>query len=118
MAIASIDDYLASVPEPARTSLSRLRGQLRALLPNAEEGISYGVPAFMLSGKAVAGFMASKGHLTYLPHSGAVLDTIKGDLEGYSYGKGSLRFSLDGTLPGDLLARLVDARLAELGLTR
>ncbi len=114
MPAASIDEYLAAVPEPGRTTLSRLRTTLRELLPDAEEAISYGAPAFKVNGKAVAGFTASKGHLTYLPHSGSVLGTMAERLEGYSYGKGSLKFPLDQSLPDDLVKALVAARLAEL----
>ena len=114
-----IDAYLAAVPEPGRTTLLRLRDRLRELLPEAVETMSYNAPAFKLSGKAVAGFSASRGHLTYLPHSGAILQGMPPErLRGYTYGKGSLRFPLDTPLPDELLTALVDARLAELGLSR
>ena len=118
MPATSVDDYLGAVPEPGRTTLAGLRTRLRALLPDAEETISYGAPAFKLNGKGIAGFTASKGHLTYLPHSGSVLATLTDQLEGYSYAKGSLRFPLDRPLPDELLTALVDGRLAELGFTR
>jgi uncharacterized protein YdhG (YjbR/CyaY superfamily) len=112
-----VDDYLAAVPEPGRSTLQRLRDRLHVLLPSAEEGISYGAPAFKMNGKAIAGFAASKGHLTYFPHSGSVLATMPEALTGYTYAKGSLRFGLTDDLPDDLLAALVEARKAELGLS-
>lgn len=73
---------------------------------------------FRLSGKVVAGFSALRGHLTYLPHSGSILQGMPERLQGYAYGKGSLRFPLDTPLPDELLTALVDARLTELGLSR
>ena len=115
MPAASIDDYLSQVPEPGRTTLQHLRERLRELLPAAVEALSYGAPAFKVGGKTVAGFTASKGFLTYLPHSGAVLGGLAEHLSGYTYGKGSLRFPSDEPLPDELLERLVAARLAEIG---
>lgn len=113
-----IDDYLEAVPEPGRATLRLLRARLRELLPDAVEAMSYNAPALKLDGKAVAGFFAAKGHLTYLPHSGSVLESLAERLQGYTYQKGSLRFAPDSPLPDELLTALVDARLAELGLSR
>jgi uncharacterized protein YdhG (YjbR/CyaY superfamily) len=69
-----IDDYLAKVAEPKRATLQKLRQTIRDILPDAEEVISYGMPAFRLNGKVIAGFAAFKSHLAYLPHSGSVFN--------------------------------------------
>ena len=84
------------------------------MVPDAEEGLSYGVPAFRVRGKAVAGFAAFKNHLTYVPHSGSVLGDLGDDVAGYETSKGSLKFAIDTPLPEDLVAKLVAARLREL----
>jgi len=115
MTATDIDHYLAGVAEPQRTALAQLRQHLRAALPDAQECISYGMPAFTLHGTVIAGFAAFTNHLSYLPHSGRVLATLADDLTGYRHTKGSLHFSPEG-LPAPLVDKLIAARLAELGL--
>ncbi len=116
MAAEDIDSYLARVDEPARTALEERRRNILAVLPDAQECISYGMPAFNLQGKTIAGFAAFKNHLSYLPHSGSVLMTLEPDLAGYDHTKGALHFPIDESLPPALVNSLVRARLAELGL--
>lgn len=110
----TVDEYLAAAPEPQRGTLETVRERLRALLPDAEEGISYGVPAFKVGGKAVAGFAQFARHCSYFPHSGETLTTMSDQLQGYDWSKGTLKFAIDEPLPTDLLRRLVETRLAEL----
>jgi uncharacterized protein YdhG (YjbR/CyaY superfamily) len=68
-----IDDYLATLDEPKRSTLTSLRDTIMAIVPDAEQCISYGLPAFKLRRKTIAGFAAFKNHLNYLPHSGSVI---------------------------------------------
>jgi uncharacterized protein YdhG (YjbR/CyaY superfamily) len=68
-----IDDYLDALEEPKRSTLAQLRDTIMSVVPDADQGISYGMPAFKLRGKTVAGFAAFKNHLSYLPHSGSVI---------------------------------------------
>lgn len=116
MSADEIDSYLAGVPEPGRSTLHRLRATVRDIVPEAEEGLAYGVPAFRLGGTAVAGFAAFARHLSYLPHSGRVLSELADDLGGYDTSKGALRFPLDEPLPRDLVERLIAARRREAGV--
>jgi uncharacterized protein YdhG (YjbR/CyaY superfamily) len=116
MAAAEVDAYLAALVEPHRGTLESLRATIRDLQPEAEEGLSYGCPAFKVGGRAVAGFAAYKHHLSYLPHSGAVLDELADEVRGYECSKGALKFAVDEPLPRGLVARLVEARRRELGL--
>lgn len=117
MAARDIDEYLAGVDEPKRSTLEQLRRSIRQVVPDAEECISYGMPAFKLHGKTVAGFAAFKNHVSYLPHSGSVLPALSDDLVGYESTKGSLHFPIDEPLPPDLVAKLLTTRMHELGLT-
>jgi uncharacterized protein YdhG (YjbR/CyaY superfamily) len=110
-----VDAYLAGVAEPERSTLEALRGSIRAVVPDAEECISYGMPAFRVDGKVVAGFAAFKNHLAYLPHSGEVLAGLGDRLEGYECTSGSLHFPVDEPLPEDLVRDLVEAKLTLLG---
>jgi uncharacterized protein YdhG (YjbR/CyaY superfamily) len=114
MSTKEVDDYLAGLDEPKRGTLEQLRTSIAAILPDAEEGLAYGVPAFKVGGKAVAGFTAAKDHLSYLPHSGSVLAELSDELAGFEASKGSLHFAVDSPLPDDLVAKLIAARLAEL----
>lgn len=116
MSAGDIDSYLAGVDEPKRSTLEQLRRSILAAVPGAEECISYGMPAFRIRGKTVAGFAAFKNHLSYLPHSGSVLPKLAADLAGYERTKGSLHFAIDQPLPTPLVNKLVNARLRELGL--
>jgi uncharacterized protein YdhG (YjbR/CyaY superfamily) len=115
MAQQEVDAYLASLDEPARTALERLRTTILEVVPEAEQGLSYGMPAFKVRGKAVAGFAAYKNHLSYLPHSGSVIATLGDDLDGYETSKGALKFTADASLPRSVVSRLVAARIRELG---
>lgn len=117
MAEASIDSYLASIEEPKRSTLAALRRSILDVVPEAEQCISYGMPAFKVQGKAVAGFAALKNHLSYLPHSGSVLDELEDDLAGYPRTKGSLHFAVDEPLPDTVVRKLVETRMRQLGLS-
>jgi uncharacterized protein YdhG (YjbR/CyaY superfamily) len=117
MAPADIDTYLASVEEPKRSTLEALRRSILEVVPDAEQCISYGMPAFKLQGRTVAGFAAFKDHLSYLPHSGSVLGELGDDLAGYRSTKGSLHFAVDQPLPGDLVLRLIETKMRLLGLS-
>ena len=116
MSADDVDDYLAKVDEPKRTTLETVRRSILAVIPEAEEGLAYGVPAFKVQGKTVAGLAALKSHLSYLPHSGSVLAELEDDLSAYALSKGALQFAVDEPLPPGLVRSLVTARLRELGL--
>ena len=117
MSTRDVDDYLARLEPEHRAPLEALRRSIFAVVPDAEEGLSYGAPAFRVGGKVVAGFAAAKHHLSYLPHSGSVLTDLSDQVAGYRTSKGALAFGIDTPLPDELVATLVRARLRELRLT-
>jgi uncharacterized protein YdhG (YjbR/CyaY superfamily) len=88
--MTDVDDYLAAAPEPHRSTLTRLRATLRQLLPEATENLSYGMPAFKVEGKAIAGYAYFKNHCSFFPHSGSVLSELADDLGAYEWTKGTL----------------------------
>jgi uncharacterized protein YdhG (YjbR/CyaY superfamily) len=108
-----IDQYLDALDEPKRTTLAQLRQMILDTLPEAEQGISYGVPAFKVRGKTIAGFAAFKNHLSYLPHSGSVFPQLAEELIGYATSSGALRFSIDQPLPRSLVEKLIAVRLRQ-----
>lgn len=119
MAHSTIDEYLATLDEPKRATLQRLREDIRELVPEAEECISYSLPAFRVRGKLVAGFGAFNTHLSYLPHSGSVLPALAGELTAYPGGtKSALHFPIDRPLPKALVKMLVAKRLEQITLFR
>jgi uncharacterized protein YdhG (YjbR/CyaY superfamily) len=111
---AEIDEYLRGLDEPKRGSLQALRGTILEIVPEAEEGISYRVPAFRVQGKVIAGFAAFKDHLSYLPFSGSVLGQLENELRGYTMTKSSLHFPPDRPLPEALVEKLIAVRLDEI----
>jgi uncharacterized protein YdhG (YjbR/CyaY superfamily) len=116
MAPREIDRYLAALNEPERSTLEAVRRSIMEIVPEAEECISYGAPAFKVEGKAVAGFAAFKDHLSYRPHSASVLTTLGDDIATYDASKGALKFAIDTPLPKRLVKKLVVTRMRELGL--
>jgi len=95
-----IDEYLRGVEEPGRSTLQTLRRTILEIVPDAEEVISYRVPAFRVGGETVAGFAAFKSHLSYLPFSGSVLAQLAEELDGYAMTKSSLHFPPTGLCRG------------------
>ncbi len=110
-----VDAYLRGVSEPGRSTLQALRVTILEIIPNAEQMISYRVPAFRARGQTVAGFAAFTNHLSYLPFSGSVLPQLADDLDGYSMTKSSLHFPADRPLPKALVEKLIEVRLARIG---
>src|SRR5437588_3065234 len=108
-----VDAYLAKVEEPKRSTLEHLRRTILGVVPDAEECISYQVPAFRFNGKVIAGFAAFKNHLSYLPFSGSVLNQLPEELAGYDKTLGALHFPVDRPLPQSLVKKLIDVRLLE-----
>jgi len=113
MSAAEIDEYLNHLDEPKRSTLSRLRRDILAVVPDAEQCISYAMPGFKVAGKTIAGFAAFKNHLSYLPHSGSVFPELAEELAGYQTSAGALRFPADQPLPPALVAKLIAVRLRQ-----
>lgn len=111
--MANIDNYLATITGDKRAALDELRKTIRSIVPRAEECISYGMPAFRLDGRVIAGFQATAKGCSYYPFSGTTLQTLAGDLQGYGKTKSALHFRPDAPLPMTLVRKLIQARIAE-----
>jgi uncharacterized protein YdhG (YjbR/CyaY superfamily) len=114
MSSSEIDNYLADVTETQRPALAALRATIMSLVPNAEECISYKIPAFRVDGHVVAGFAAFKSHMSYLPFSGSVLPSVHASLEGHARTKSALHFTEASPLSTELVSLLLQTRLAEI----
>jgi uncharacterized protein YdhG (YjbR/CyaY superfamily) len=106
-----VEEYLTGLEEPKQSTLRQLRSSILEIIPDAEECISYGLPAYRVRGKVIAGFAAFKKHLSYLPHSGSVIPEVGARAAGYTTMKGSLHFAVDKPLPKLLVRQLVKVRL-------
>jgi uncharacterized protein YdhG (YjbR/CyaY superfamily) len=107
-----IDAYLAGLEPEKRAALARLREQIRAAAPGAEECIAYGIPGFRQDGYLV-GFAAAKGHCSFFSGSGALREIAGPAIERFDTSKGTLRFQPDEPPPASLVRRMVRIRLAE-----
>lgn len=108
----TVDEYLAGVPEPARSTLQTMRATIRSVVPaEAIEAISYRIPAFKYKG-LLLWYAAFANHCSLFPGS-SIIAAFKSELKGYTVSKGTIRFPLDRPLPAALLKKLVKARLAE-----
>ncbi|MFZ1063077.1 MAG: DUF1801 domain-containing protein [Acidimicrobiales bacterium] len=114
MSSSEIDDYLDNVPQGQREVLSALRLLILKTIPDAEQCISYRVPAFRLESGIVAGFASFKHHMSYLPFSGSVLGELSDRLSQYHCSKSALRFTIEEPLGEDLVQELIAVRLAEI----
>src|SRR5881628_2897247 len=109
--IKTIDEYLAALSDDKRAALERLRKTIRAAAPEAEECISYQLPAFRLNGMLVA-FGATKNHCAFYPMSSATVAAYEDELKNYDTSKGTIRFQPDKPLPAALVRKPVRARIA------
>jgi uncharacterized protein YdhG (YjbR/CyaY superfamily) len=109
----NVDEYLAGLPEPARSTLKRVRAVIRSVVPaETTEVISYGIPTFKYKQGLVA-FAAFRDHCSFFPMGSSVLDAFKEELKGFRVSKGTLHFPLDRPLPAALVKKIVKARIAQ-----
>ena len=110
---AAVEGYLADVPEPARSTLNKVRVMIRSAAPaEAAEALGYGVPTFRYKG-ALVGFAAFSDHCSLFPMNAALLEAMKEDFKAFSLSKGTIRFPVNKPLPAALVKKLVKARVAQ-----
>ena len=109
-----IDEYVAQLPEPARGTFQVVRASIHALVPELEECISYGIPAFRSRHGIVAGIAVNKKFCSYYPFSGSVLEKVDDLISGYSRTKSALHFAFDAPLHREVVEALLEERLVEL----
>lgn len=110
-----VDDYLAGLDEPVRAAYSRVLAVALEVVPEAEQGRSYGMAALRYRGKPLLGFLATKQHLSVFPFSTEVVDAVRERLTGHDLSKGTIRFTVDKPLPDDVVREVVRLRAGEIG---
>jgi len=109
----NVDEYLAAVPEPARSTLNRIRAVIRSAVPaEATEAITYRIPTFKYKGPLVA-FAAFSNHCSFFPMGSSAIEAFKDELKGYRTSKGTIQFPLDKPLPAALVKKIVKARITQ-----
>jgi uncharacterized protein YdhG (YjbR/CyaY superfamily) len=112
--VETIDDYIALQPPATRTALERVRQAIHRAVPDAEECISYKIPAYRLKGRILLYFAGWKEHYSIYPASDAMVKSFDGQLDTYRVSKGTLRFPLSEPVPVKLIARIVKFRAQEI----
>jgi uncharacterized protein YdhG (YjbR/CyaY superfamily) len=112
--MTTFDEYLANVPEPQKTELKRLRRVVRRMVPDAEEAVSYGMPAFKYKKRPLLGFRMSKNHLSVFPFSPDAVDAARDALVGFDVSKGTVRFTPEKPIQDAALEELLRHRLREI----
>lgn len=110
--VATIDDYLAPLGAQKRAALEKLRRQIRAAAPDAEECISYGIPSFRLDGRLLVSFGAAAKHCAFYPGAQPIA-ALAAELAGYDTSKGTIRYDPERALPAPLVRKIVKLRIAE-----
>jgi uncharacterized protein YdhG (YjbR/CyaY superfamily) len=112
--VSVIDRHLKKFSGAQLETLQHLRETIHSIVPNAKETISYGMPAFEIDGKVIAGFDGFKKHCSYFPHSGSILEGIEGIPEWCEVSKGTLKFPIGRKLPKALVRKMISARRAQI----
>ena len=110
----SVDEYIASQPDAIRPILGQVRNAIRTAVPQAEEVISYKIPAYKLNGEPVLYFAGWKQHFSLYPVSASLLAALRHDITPYIVNKSTMRFSLSQPVPMKLIGRIAKLRAKEV----
>jgi uncharacterized protein YdhG (YjbR/CyaY superfamily) len=112
--VGVVDDYFESLNPASRAAFERIRSLALEIVPDAEQGTSYGMAALRYKQKPLLGFAAAKRHLSVFPFSPPAVDEVRDRLPGFDLSKGTIRFSIDKPLADDVISDLVRFRMAEI----
>lgn len=112
--MSAFSEYLSQLDELDRAALEHVCELVRRLAPEAEEGQSYGIPAFKYKGRPLIGFRAAKKHLSLFPFGSAAVDEVRGELTGFNLSSGTIRFTPQRPVPDSVLERLVRFKQHEI----
>ena len=105
--MGEMSDYIAGLEAPDRDLIERIRARAVSLVPEAVEGRSYGMPALRYRDSPLLSLMATKDHIGLYPFSPEVVSSIEGELGGYSWSKGTIRFTAEHPLPDSVVDRII-----------
>jgi uncharacterized protein YdhG (YjbR/CyaY superfamily) len=114
----SVEAYFESLPPEQRRPLQKLRESIASAAPEAEEGITYSMPGFLIGGKGFVGYMAFKDHYSFFPMSPRAIEAHRDELGDRVTGKGTISFDYGERFPTALVKKVVKTRLAEASVRR
>ena len=112
--MAVVDDYFGSQDASTRAAFEHIRSLALDIVPEAEQGMSYGMAALRYKQKPLLGFVATKRHLSVFPFSSRVVEEVSDRLSGFKLSKGTIRFTVDRPLPDDVVRDVVMLRVEEI----
>ena len=107
-----VDNYLSQLPESQKKALEKIRNTIKKLAPDAEEYLSYKMPAYKYHGM-LGGFAAFKNHCSYFPWDSKTVEQFKDELKDFVTSKGTIQFTPEKPIPEALLEKIIKARLQE-----
>ena len=110
----TVDDYIATLPHDERVLFEGMSASVKQIVPSVEQGVSYGMPAFLYRGKALVSFLVRKSYLSLYPFSGKVIALLESQLRGFEITSGSVHFSKENPVGGSLLEEILKARIREI----
>ena len=110
----TVDEYIATFPEDVQAILARVRSTIRKAVPDAEEMISYQIPAYKLNGAPVLYLAGWKQHLSLYPASDQLVEALKDELAPFKVEKATIRFPLSQPVPVTLIERIAKLRADEV----
>lgn len=111
--MARVNAIYKSAPLPQRRTMLAMRKTILEIIPDAEEVVSYGMPAFKIEGNIVAGILHAKNHVGYYPFSGSVLRLFPQDLKNFSHTKSAIHVPINRPLSKTLIKKLIRARISQ-----
>ena len=114
----SVEAYFRSLPPEQRPALQRLRETIAAAAPEAEEGITYSMPGFLLDGHGLVSYAAFNDHYSFFPMGSEAIEVHRTELGSRVTGKGTIRFEYGERLPAALVKKVVRTRLAQATVKR
>jgi len=112
--VSAVDDYFVDLDASTRAAFEHIRDLVMDMVPEAEQGTSYGMAALKYKQKPLLGFLAAKRHLSIFPFSSRVIDAVRDRLTGYELSKGTIRFTVAMPLPDEVVRDIVRHRLEEI----
>jgi len=110
---SNVKKHYMSAPSPHRETMLEMRDRILEIIPDAEEVVSYGMPAFKLDGRVLAGLLANKKHVGYYPFSGSILHLFSEELAKFSTTKSAIHVPVDKPLAKGLIKKLIRARIQQ-----
>jgi uncharacterized protein YdhG (YjbR/CyaY superfamily) len=112
--VSVVDDYFAGLDPAQRAAFEHIRHVVTEMVPEAEDGTSYGMAALTYRKKPLLGFLAARNHLSIFPFSPEVIDAVRDRLEGFALSRGTVRFTSDMPVPDDVVREIVSRRMKEI----